>query len=287
MKSRCILLFGDVHGRFDHAIHEALARSPLGVIFLGDIEPSKSMQEILAPLKEEGIQTWWIRGNHDTELVTTWLNLLTALDDNLDQCVIDMQGIRLAGFGGVFRKTVWSPDLQQFDGKTANFRSFKEFATQRILATPGPARFKKQGITAEQAVAALDDPSFHANVLFGSEILHLSSIFPEDFQRMANLQADVLITHEAPSCHPYGHIGIDHLARAMGAKLVVHGHHHDSLDYSTEEKRMGFACVGLGFRGIAELNLDSLEVCVVRQGDYDVERAGRMRLSLMNTDDEL
>ncbi|MCQ9377781.1 metallophosphoesterase [Methyloversatilis sp. XJ19-49] len=287
MKSRSILLFGDVHGRFDHALHEALARRPAGVVFLGDIEPTRSMQEILAPLKEEGIQTWWIRGNHDTEHVTTWLHLVTALNENLDQRVVELRGIRLAGFGGVFRKTVWSPDLQQFDGKTASFKSFKEFATQRILATPGPARFKEQGITAEQAIAALDDPLFHANVLFGSEILHLSSIFPEDFEQMANLQADVLITHEAPSCHPYGHIGIDHLARAMGAKLVIHGHHHDSLDYSAEQKRMGFACVGVGFRGIAELDLDSLEVRVVRQGDYDVERAGRMRSSLTDTDDEL
>jgi predicted phosphodiesterase len=104
MKSGSILLFGDVHGRFDHAIHEALARSPLGVIFLGDIEPPKSMCEILAPLKEEGIQTWWIRGNHDTELVTTWLNLLTALDDNLDQRVVETPRHPTRGLRGCIPK---------------------------------------------------------------------------------------------------------------------------------------------------------------------------------------
>jgi hypothetical protein len=112
-------------------------------------------------------------------------------------------------------------------------------------------------------------------VLFQTEILHLSSIFPADFLRMASLQTDVLVTHEAPSCHPYGHAGIDHLARSMGAKLVIHGHHHDSLDYSGDRERMGFACVGVGFRGITELDLDTLVTRCVRAGDYDAERQGR------------
>ncbi|MFX4324672.1 metallophosphoesterase, partial [Acinetobacter baumannii] len=84
MESRTLLLLGDVHGRFDHVLHEALSRRPAGVVFLGDIEPPRSMRELIAPLAEEGIQVWWIRGNHDTESVTTWSHLVTALDENLD-----------------------------------------------------------------------------------------------------------------------------------------------------------------------------------------------------------
>jgi len=35
-----------------------------------------------------------------------------------------------------------------------------------------------------------------------------------------------LVTHEAPSSHPAGNAALDELARAMGARLIVHGHHH-------------------------------------------------------------
>jgi hypothetical protein len=36
----------------------------------------------------------------------------------------------------------------------------------------------------------------------------------------------VLVTHEAPSSHPQGVAFIESLARKMGARLVIHGHHH-------------------------------------------------------------
>ena len=52
------------------------------------------------------------------------------------------------------------------------------------------------------------------------------AIWPEDIDALAAQRADVLVTHEAPSSHPSGLATIDALARAMGAGLVVHGHHH-------------------------------------------------------------
>ncbi|HTI81186.1 MAG TPA: hypothetical protein VL614_12125, partial [Acetobacteraceae bacterium] len=39
-------------------------------------------------------------------------------------------------------------------------------------------------------------------------------------------RADVLVTHEAPRSHPAGNAALDALGRAMGVKLIVHGHHH-------------------------------------------------------------
>lgn len=286
MRSRTLLLLGDVHGRFDHVLYEALARRPTGVVFLGDIEPPRSMRELITPLTDEGIQVWWIRGNHDTEMVTTWSNLVTAIEENLDSRVIELSGTRIAGFGGVFRPNIWSPGPDIIDHSTARHFSFKEYASTQILATPSALRIRRAEGTMEQVLATLEDPLLQPKALFQTEILHLSSIFPADFLRMASLQTDVLVTHEAPSCHPYGHAGIDHLARSTGAKLVIHGHHHDSLDYSGDRERMGFACVGVGFRGITELDLDTLETRCVRAGDYDVDRVGRKRAAVLDDDDE-
>ncbi len=44
------------------------------------------------------------------------------------------------------------------------------------------------------------------------------------------MRADVLVTHEAPSCHKHGFAGIDVAAAACRARLVVHGHHHATYD---------------------------------------------------------
>ncbi len=56
--------------------------------------------------------------------------------------------------------------------------------------------------------------------------LGATAIWPEDYDRLASQRADILVTHEAPSSHPAGNAALDALARAMGARLIVHGHHH-------------------------------------------------------------
>ena len=52
-----------------------------------------------------------------------------------------------------------------------------------------------------------------------------STIFPDVYDRLSLLGADVLVTHEASSCHKYGFEAIDDLARALGvmARAVVAG----------------------------------------------------------------
>lgn len=67
-------------------------------------------------------------------------------------------------------------------------------------------------------------------------------------------KADILVCHEAPSCHPYGYSEIDELAQAMGVKMVVHGHHHDCLDYRLEWPNLGFEAYGVAFRSVMALN---------------------------------
>ena len=60
---------------------------------------------------------------------------------------------------------------------------------------------------------------------------------------MADMQADVLVTHEAPTSHKYGFPEIDLLAEAMGCQLVVHGHVH--ADYEAVLPS-GIRVVGVG-----------------------------------------
>lgn len=54
---------------------------------------------------------------------------------------------------------------------------------------------------------------------------------------------DILLTHEAPGCHPHGFSVLDEYAFEAGAKLIIHGHHHE--DYSGRIKG-GIRVLGLG-----------------------------------------
>lgn len=47
---------------------------------------------------------------------------------------------------------------------------------------------------------------------------------------------------------------IDELAQAMGAKMVVHGHHHDSPDYRSEWSKLEFEAHGVAFRSIMAID---------------------------------
>ncbi len=93
-----------------------------------------------------------------------------------------------------------------------------------------------------------------------------SSIFPDDYCRLVGLRADILVTHEAPSCHPHGFDAIDELARSIGARTAFHGHHHDRLDYNLHRERLGFEAFGVGFCGIADKSGH-----VICAGDFDDE----------------
>ena len=62
------------------------------------------------------------------------------------------------------------------------------------------------------------------------------------------------MTHEAPTCHRHGFVGIDMAAEACRARLVVHGHHHES--YTGE--------IG---RGTKVCGLATAEVFRVREED--------------------
>ena len=70
---------------------------------------------------------------------------------------------------------------------------------------------------------------------------------------MSLMEADVLVTHEAPSCHRHGFSALDYLGQAMGIKALFHGHHHQHMNYSAFDEALGFNAYGVGFRGITDL----------------------------------
>ena len=83
---------------------------------------------------------------------------------------------------------------------------------------------------------------------------------------MYGRQADILVTHEAPGCHPNGFQVLTDLARSMHVKHYFHGHQHDSLNYESKFKELEFSCFGVGLRGITDMHGGK-----IKAGDYDVK----------------
>ena len=90
------------------------------------------------------------------------------------------------------------------------------------------------------------------------------------------MRVDVLILHEAPGYHPNGHVLLDTLAQSMGVKVVVHGHHHDSIDSSARWAAQGFKSYGVGLRGITAIDADGNAEVIV-PGELDEQRNYRQR----------
>lgn len=65
------------------------------------------------------------------------------------------------------------------------------------------------------------------------------------------MRADVLVTHGAPSCHELGFAEIDHVADALGVRLIVHGHHHQ--DYEAAVGRIPVVGVGRAALRVVEI----------------------------------
>ena len=241
-----ILFCGDVHGQFDHLIEAVELYWPRALVLLGDIEPDRPLADIVRPLEAAGTEVWFIHGNHDTDQLASWMNLGGFAARNLHGRVVEIAGVRIAGLGGIFRSEIWDPaQVPQHDSYAAYCR-------------------KQQWSRGRQGVVE--------SILQGRALRHLSTIFPDVYERLFDQEADILVTHEAPSCHPYGFEAIDELAQALGVSRLFHGHHHDSLDYSGWEARLGFRAYGVGFCGITDAQGTRL-----RPGEFDSQRRFRER----------
>jgi hypothetical protein len=192
-----ILFGGDPHRNFSPILRACDTLPPGTLILLGDCDCLVPLDQVFAAPLGRGWDLRWILGNHDTESEAAYDNL-TRCPGDLGLSFITIGGVRIAGLPGVFKPRVWSP-------------------------AEGPPSFFSR--TAFQAALRPGEAWCGALPLF-----HRDTIFPEDFDRLAAIGCDILVAHEAPSSHPHGFAAIDALAEACGARLIVHGHHHQSYE---------------------------------------------------------
>jgi hypothetical protein len=216
-----IFFCGDPHGHLEYIIEAVHAHRPAAIVLLGDIQPQQPLEQALKPILDL-TEVWWIHGNHDTDSDANYDNLFgsSLADRNLHGRVVEVAGVRIAGLGGIFRGQIWpAPNLPRFTSGEA------------FLAQCGKGNRWRNGLPRK----------------------HRSSIFPDDYDALLREKADVLVTHEAPSCHPHGFRAIDDLATGLGVVTAFHGHHHQQIDYDKAAiEQLGFTPYGVGYRGIRD-----------------------------------
>jgi predicted phosphodiesterase len=197
-----IFYMGDPHGNFSRLLPLVYRHEPDAVILLGDLEVRTPLERVLADVLKL-TEVWWIPGNHDTDtrLTTECLFQSALADRNLHGRVVEIAGVKVGGLGGVFRDEIWSPEFG--DPKLKNYREFE-------------IEIKTKLAYGELTLPVAD----------GLLRKHLSTIFWDDWYGLYGQSADVLVTHEAPSCHRHGVRVLDDLAESMGVTKIFHGHHH-------------------------------------------------------------
>lgn len=211
-----IFFCGDPHGHFQHIIEAVHAHRPAAIVLLGDVQAQEPLELALGPILDR-TEVWWIHGNHDTDSDADYDHLFgSALADrNLHGRVVEVAGLRIAGLGGIFRGQVWTAP------HPPRYPSAEDF-----LARSGKGNRWRGGLPRK----------------------HRSSIFPRDYEALLHEKADVLVSHEAPSCHPHGFRAIDEMAASLGARMAYHGHHHKHVEYGEDEaQRLGFRPFSVGY----------------------------------------
>ncbi|MGJ7594312.1 metallophosphoesterase [Variovorax sp. ZT5P30] len=201
-----LMFFGDPHGDFEPVITAVERFRPEAIVLLGDLQARQPLHIELQSIRDI-TEVHWIPGNHDSDSVAyhdhVWHSELA--DRNLHGRVVSVAGYNVAGLGGIFRSKIWDPR-----------RPIKEAAFQSSDAM-------RQAMKPEERWR--DSIS----------LKHRSSIFPVEYQQLLRSgPADILVTHEAPSAHPHGWRVIDELAEKLGVLFVVHGHHHQNINYAGE-----------------------------------------------------
>ena len=214
-----ILFAGDPHRNFKPIIRACLAREPGTLVLLGDLDCPLPLREALAPVIAASWRVRWILGNHDCETETAYDNLVgDDPDGDLGYQVSEFDGVRSPAC-----QACSNPRCGIHAGRMARTRStHRAFEiARRFWRSNRAARVWRGGLP----------------------LWHRDSIFPDDVARLADQRFDVLVTHEAPSSHRHGFTAIDDLAAAGGARLIVHGHHHNSYSATLPN---GIAVRGLG-----------------------------------------
>ena len=218
-----ILFAGDPHGNFKPLIAAAHKYQPEAVILLGDYDlvmPLENCLEEIVGLTE----IWWIAGNHDFESPRKYNNLFNSAfsDRDLHLKVTEIAGLRVAGLGGIFLGRVWYPPQQP------KWRGKQHFLHHQ------PANIRYSDLS----------------------LKYKSAIWHDEFEALKALEADILVSHEAPGSHRHGFKVIGDLAVAMGVKNIFHGHLHEN--YASFINNNIKVC-GVADRAVADLSGNTLE----------------------------
>lgn len=236
-----ILFYGDPHGQWEPLL-DALDTSVRSIIILGDLAEAKhhphqvdEVRRVLKELSARGIDWHTISGNHDSDTAEICDLVYRDLGDRLlDGRVVHVgkPNIAIAGLGGVVSGRIW-------DG------------------------VNKAAADSPEALLAITPRQEHHRG--GLPFKKRRTIFPSTVRELSGQKADVLISHEAPSCHPHGFAFINELAEAMGARLIVHGHHHAAYEDQLEN---GVLVRGLGLAEVwrPQTGLSDVQRTILRAG---------------------
>lgn len=191
-----ILFHGDPHGDFDPLrkhLKEYQEHSTLdAVILVGDQYLSRPLEEELPDLESP---LYWIHGNHDMHSEEQYDFSFCSPYPSLHARVEELEGVRIAGLGGIFARKTWEPPASP-GANCESIRTFLENTGKGVLWRGGLPRKRRE------------------------------HIWPDEYEALREQRADVLVLHQAPECHPHGFKALGDLARDMGVQLVVHGHEH-------------------------------------------------------------
>ena len=194
-----IIFFGDPHGDFDFVIRSVERYAPAAIVLLGDVQARRPLDVELESILG-ATEVFFIHGNHDTDSEVDYDHLFGSelAHRNLHGRVVQVGGFQVAGLGGIFRESIWSPPREPAFGSVAD----------RLKVIRPSERWRG-----------------------GLPLRHRSSIFPDVYQHLSRQRADILVTHEGLGGHPHGWKALDDLAISLQVQVVVHGHLHQTIDY--------------------------------------------------------
>src|SRR5262249_26373625 len=139
-----IVIAGDPHGNFSPILRACAAEQPGTLILLGDCELRAPLRITVGPLFGLGWQVHWIIGNKDAETETAFDHLATDFPEgDIGGRIIEIDGLRIAGLGGVFKPRIWYPRIDEPNGRIEPAR----FSTrQGFLASLKPHECWRGGL---------------------------------------------------------------------------------------------------------------------------------------------
>ncbi len=189
---------------------------------LGDYDLEKPLEHYLKPITDL-VEIWWIAGNHEFERPERHRYLFDSAysENGLHLKVKEVAGLKIAGLSGIFLGRVWYPPHRPRWQSKNHYLSRQPFSVRKA----------------------------------GLSLKYQSAIWHDELEALKRLNADILVSHEAPCSHRHGFIAIDELAIAMGVKKVFHGHLHE---HYSAPIRSGIMVYGVGDRMVADLNGNSV-----------------------------